>query len=158
MTGSSSAAFDPVEAYINKHPASATTRLVVRVRPGWRAAQRARSIRAQIADFYWLHTGMHLLGRVAAWAGVLDVAMPRLWISRIDDAWAGCDPGRGLLVFDDRVIQAPLRVLDYVIVHELAHFEHRGHGAKFWARVAEALPDHHLRDDELRRLEPAMRW
>jgi predicted metal-dependent hydrolase len=133
-------------------------RLVVHVRGEWSPRTRARRIREQIGEFYGLQTGMHLLARVEGWARALRVKTPQLWMTRLGDAWAGCVPEQSLLVFDDRVIQAPLRVLDYVIVHELAHFYHRGHSAKFWSRVAKALPDHRERDDELRRLEPAMRW
>ena len=133
-------------------------RLVVRVARDWSPSTRARHIRAQIAEFYSLQTGMHLLARVHLWAAALNVEPPRLWMTRLGDAWAGCDPSSNLLVFDERVIQAPLRILDYVIVHELAHFFHRTHGRAFWARVATVMPDWAARDEALRRLEPAMRW
>lgn len=133
-------------------------RLVVRIQRAWSPAIRARRIRAQIAEFYSLQTGMHLLARVHLWAAALDVEPPRLWMTHLGDAWAGCDPASNLLVFDDRIIQAPLRVLDYVIVHELAHFFHRTHGRSFWARVSTVMPDWPERDEELRLLEPAMRW
>jgi predicted metal-dependent hydrolase len=37
---------------------------------------------------------------------------------------------------------APPPVLEYVVVHELCHIKERNHSAKFWALVAEHLPDY----------------
>ena len=36
---------------------------------------------------------------------------------------------------------APKRVLEYVVVHELAHLKHRSHGEAFWAYLGSILPD-----------------
>lgn len=40
---------------------------------------------------------------------------------------------------------APPEVLEYVVVHELCHIQIRNHSAKFWALVAEHLPDYQSR-------------
>jgi predicted metal-dependent hydrolase len=42
-------------------------------------------------------------------------------------------------------IALPPSVIDYVIVHELAHVEHAHHGEGFWAAVRRAMPDHEAR-------------
>jgi predicted metal-dependent hydrolase len=36
----------------------------------------------------------------------------------------------------------PEDILDYVIVHELAHTKYRSHGPRFWALVEKVMPDH----------------
>nr|WP_257622021.1 M48 family metallopeptidase [Aeromonas hydrophila] len=39
-------------------------------------------------------------------------------------------------------MMAPLSVLDYIVVHELAHRLHRNHNAAFWDAVDKVLPDY----------------
>lgn len=48
---------------------------------------------------------------------------------------------RGSLSFNWRLVLAPAAVLDYVVVHELAHLRAFGHGPRFWALVRSWVPD-----------------
>lgn len=64
--------------------------------------------------------------------------------------WGSCSV-RGTLSFPWRLVMAPPTVIDYVIVHELAHLEIRNHSPKFWARVAEWMPDYKQQVAWLRR-------
>ncbi len=52
---------------------------------------------------------------------------------------------RGCVSFSWRLIHAPPEVLDYVVVHELAHLLAPGHNPRFWRVVAAILPDHKAR-------------
>ena len=36
----------------------------------------------------------------------------------------------------------PIRVIDYVVVHELAHFEEHNHSKNFWVKVKTIMPDY----------------
>jgi predicted metal-dependent hydrolase len=55
--------------------------------------------------------------------------------------WGSCGPS-GTMHIDWRLVFAPKRVLEYVVVHELAHLKHRSHGTTFWAYLGSMLPDH----------------
>lgn len=48
----------------------------------------------------------------------------------------------GTLSFNYRLMYAPLKVLDYVVVHELCHITHMNHSKDFWNMVASILPDY----------------
>ena len=67
--------------------------------------------------------------------------------------WASCAPD-GTVRFNWRVIMAEPAMLDYVVVHELAHLTVKNHSADFWIRVASALPDYAVRRRRLRELGP----
>jgi len=45
---------------------------------------------------------------------------------------------------------APLPVIDYVVVHELAHLLEKSHSRRFWAQVQAILPDYKVRRDWLK--------
>lgn len=46
---------------------------------------------------------------------------------------------------------APLEVIDYVVVHELAHVRVQNHSAAFWAEVEQMMPDYKTYRDWLKR-------
>jgi predicted metal-dependent hydrolase len=78
---------------------------------------------------------------------------------RISDArgrWGSCT-SRGGLNFSWRLIQAPLEIVDYVIVHELVHLRQPDHSRKFWAKVKEIMPDYERRRKWLRENERLLR-
>lgn len=55
--------------------------------------------------------------------------------------WGSCSP-RGTIRLNWRLVLAPERIIEYVIVHELAHLEHLDHSVRFWVCVEKAMPDH----------------
>jgi predicted metal-dependent hydrolase len=54
--------------------------------------------------------------------------------------WGSCGQKRTVNI-DWRLVFAPKRVLEYVVVHELAHLKHRSHGPKFWDFLRKLLHD-----------------
>ncbi len=57
--------------------------------------------------------------------------------------WGSCS-SRGTLSFSYRLMFAPPRVLDYVVVHELCHLTHMNHSADFWGMVQRIMPDYRI--------------
>lgn len=55
--------------------------------------------------------------------------------------WGSCS-SNGTLSFSFRLMLAPPRVLDYVVVHELCHLTHMNHSKEFWNMVEDILPDY----------------
>lgn len=55
--------------------------------------------------------------------------------------WGSCS-ARGTVSFSWRLLMAPARVAEYVVVHELAHLVHLDHSPAFWALVDEVRPAH----------------
>lgn len=55
--------------------------------------------------------------------------------------WGSCTP-KNNLNFNWRLIKAPIRVIEYVIVHELAHLLEPNHTERFWQIVKTQIPDY----------------
>lgn len=87
--------------------------------------------------------------RAAALAHQHGYTYTSLRITGARSRWGSCGAG-GRLNFTWRLIQAPVEIIDYVIVHELAHLVVRNHSSKFWERVRRHIPDYAQRRKWLR--------
>jgi predicted metal-dependent hydrolase len=57
------------------------------------------------------------------------------WVDNQESRWGSCTPADRSIRISSRLGQEPAWVVDYVIVHELAHLSVSGHGPRFWALV-----------------------
>ena len=61
-------------------------------------------------------------------------------VADIANGWGSCGP-EGNVLINWHLIFAPIKVLEYVVVHELAHLLHRSHDHEFWAFLSVIYPD-----------------
>jgi predicted metal-dependent hydrolase len=61
------------------------------------------------------------------------------WVTNQNTRWGSCTPAEGSIRLSHRLQGMPEYVVDYVLLHELAHLLVPGHGARFWA-LLEAYP------------------
>ncbi|HVA76038.1 MAG TPA: M48 family metallopeptidase [Acidimicrobiales bacterium] len=57
------------------------------------------------------------------------------WVDNQEWRWGSCTPADGSIRISSRLAREPGWVIDYVVVHELAHLSVPGHGARFWSLV-----------------------
>lgn len=80
-----------------------------------------------------------LAARAEELAGRYLVGAPRpssvRWVTNQATRWGSCTPSTGAIRISSRLQRVPEWVLDYVLVHELAHLVVPGHGPDFWALV-----------------------
>lgn len=58
------------------------------------------------------------------------------WVSNQKNRWGSCTPADGSIRLSQRLLGMPSWVLDYVIIHELAHLIVADHGPAFWKLLA----------------------
>jgi predicted metal-dependent hydrolase len=69
----------------------------------------------------------------------LEVPDSIRWVDNQESRWGSCTPAHRTIRISSRLAREPMWVIDYVIVHELAHLSVSGHGARFW-RLVERYP------------------
>jgi len=108
------------------------------------AAVRKRAIawlKARARDFF--------AGRVQHYADKLRVPAPTLALSSARTQWGICTEG-GHVRINWRLAHLPVRLIDYVVAHELAHLKQMNHSKRFWAVVESLYPDCESARRELR--------
>jgi len=109
--------------------------LVVSMRaPGIEGARRL------LRRWYHGEATRWLAQRVAELSARLGLSATRMSVRNPRWRWGSCSP-TGSLSFNYRLVMAPPDVLDYVVVHELAHLTFSNHSKQFWALVAAHHPD-----------------
>ena len=73
-------------------------------------------------------------------ARAAGVEPPTLRIREQQRKWGCCTPKNGIIL-NVRVLLAPEPVIRYLVVHEVAHLEHRHHQDSFWAEVERLMPE-----------------
>ena len=82
--------------------------------------------------------------RAAYFAEKMGVDYGRIAIKAAKTRWGSCS-AQGNLNFHWKLILMPPAILDYVVVHELAHRIEMNHSPRFWAQVERILPDYRER-------------
>ncbi len=96
---------------------------------------------ALLTTWYKAEAARLLPARAALLAAFFGLKFGKVRISSARRRWGSCSTS-GTISLSWRLVMAPAEVMDYVIVHELAHIMEKNHGPEFWARVAAMQPDY----------------
>lgn len=94
-----------------------------------------------LRDWYIKKAKEKITPQVKFYATHMGVSYNDILISDLKYRWGSCTP-KNNLNFNWRLIKSPMRVIEYVIVHELTHLLEPNHTANFWAIVKTQLPDY----------------
>ena len=88
--------------------------------------------------------------RVRHWSAVMGVSPKRVFLKNQRTLWGSCST-RGNLNFNRVLAGAPADIVDYVVIHELAHLKEMNHSRRFWDVVEAWCPEQKQRRRWLRR-------
>ena len=97
----------------------------------------------------------HFHAAMAEHALRFGVPTPPLRLSSARTRWGSCSQRSGIRL-NWRLIHFPPQIIDYVIVHELAHLREMNHSPRFWAIVAHYCPDFRAARDQLKQLSATL--
>jgi hypothetical protein len=109
--------------------------LVGLTRDRWTAA----ILRPAIREFYRQQLSAQLELKLPERAALMGVRYQTFSIGFAEHRWGSCIAG-GRLRFNGRLAMMPPEIMDYVIVHELAHLKELNHSSRFWTHVKTIRP------------------
>jgi predicted metal-dependent hydrolase len=112
------------------------THLILTVRPGCPAEKRAEVIHAWHKSL--LHATVPAL--IQQWEKKLNVRVAGYFLQRMKTRWGSCNYVKRHIRLNTELVKKPKDLLEYVIVHELAHLIERTHNARFIAVLDEHYP------------------
>ena len=129
-------------------------RFIISVPKGLRGCERVERIRGEIVAWYRARAAERMERDAVRWLPKFDHGrkpriLPRILIRDQKRRWGSC-AADGTLRFNWRLMMLDPSLIEYVVVHELAHLDVRNHSKDFWDLVASVMPDVQQRKRRLR--------
>jgi|TARA_B110000263_G_scaffold55737_1_gene47215 predicted metal-dependent hydrolase len=102
--------------------------------------EEKQTVKSLIAAWYKQKASEKLITRSVDWSKLLKVEPASIRIKEYKSQWGSCSVS-GVISYDWRIIMAPIEVVDYLVVHELAHLLEHNHSQKYWRHVETIIPD-----------------
>lgn len=74
---------------------------------------------------------------------------------KLRSRWGSCS-NEGVITLNYYLVQLPWHLIDYVILHELAHTKHHNHGPAFWQLFESILPEARILKKEIKAYQPIL--
>lgn len=100
----------------------------------------AAQVRAAVQAWILREARSYFTARMLHHAATMDVRWNALRLTSASTRWGSANSS-GIIRLNWRLMQHSPQIIDYVVVHELAHLHHMDHSPQFWAVVAQVLPD-----------------
>jgi len=100
---------------------------------------RTKEIKEAVTEWYKERALHFLIQRVSRYTRYVKTQPKDISIRKIKLRWGSCTQD-GKLLFNWRIIMAPVSAIDYVVIHELCHLDDPDHSASFWNAVESLQP------------------
>lgn len=100
-----------------------------------------RTVDALLSRWYKIKTVQIVIPRAIHFAKEFGLEFLKISISTARLRWGSCNK-KGHITFSFRLIMLPSEIIDYIIIHELAHLVELNHSKQFWAAVQKMMPEY----------------
>ena len=121
--------------------------MILRVRP--QATEEKKE--AIVAQFYRAQIGEAVSSLISKWTALMGVTVERLYVRQMKTKWGSCNPRARAIRLNTELAKKPKHCLEYILVHELAHFFEPHHGDRFVRSMDKFMPQWRQYREELNR-------
>ena len=113
------------------------------------SGQQPYMIRNAVVRWYKRQAEQKIREKVKRYVPIVGVEPAGVAIKTFKSRWGSCT-AKGELEFNWRIMLAPNRMVDYVVIHELCHLIYHDHSPEFWCEVCRVMPDYQVCREWLR--------
>jgi predicted metal-dependent hydrolase len=92
--------------------------------------------------FYRNRGKKYISSRAGKYAEAMGLKIDEISVMDLKTRWASCSAKKLKINFNWKVMMAPASVINYLIVHELTHFNHKRHNMAFWNAIDKIIPNY----------------
>jgi predicted metal-dependent hydrolase len=92
-----------------------------------------------IDHFYKMEAQKFIPSLVKKWEEIMQVKANKISFRKTKRQWGSCS-AKNILSFNTMIIKLPQDVIQYIIVHELAHIKYKHHQKEFWKEIEKYIP------------------
>ncbi len=122
---------DAVPAVELKH-----SKLLLKVRPNSDKEKK----QAVLEGWYREQLKAAVPALIAKWQPLMGVKVGRFFVQRMKTKWGSCNPSAGSIRLNTELAKKPRECLEYIMVHEMAHFLEPTHNQRFIALMDQFMP------------------
>lgn len=99
------------------------------------------TVKSSLESWYKAHALIRLTDKTKRYAKIIGVCPKAITVRDYKSRWGSCSAS-GIITYNWRIIMAPHRIVDYVVVHELSHLLEHNHSPKYWRHVENVIADY----------------
>jgi predicted metal-dependent hydrolase len=105
-----------------------------------------------VDNFYKEKAAIKIPPLVKKWSERMMVTPEHISFRKANKRWGSCSP-TNRLSFNYHLIKLPTSLIEYVVVHELAHICCKNHSPEFWSLVGNFMPDYREKEEKIKGFE-----
>ncbi len=99
--------------------------------------------------FYRIYAKNYLVPRVEHYSQIMNLCYSDIKFRKMRSRWGSCS-SKGVITLNSELIKIDKRLIDFIVVHELAHLVHMNHSKRFHSLVEQYMPNAKALNQELR--------
>lgn len=111
--------------------------------------EKTNELKLLFREWYISHGYKKIEERMNLYCPKMELQPSKVVLKEQKMRWGSCTPD-GNIYLNWQIMTAPMSIVDYVLVHELAHLKYLDHSTDYWRFVRSILPDYEQRKEWLR--------
>ena len=103
--------------------------------------RNSEHLKAVVEQWYRTKALSRLIDKTRRYSAILKVEPTSINLKDYKAMWGSCSP-KGVVSYNWRIILAPHKIVDYIVVHELCHLIEPNHSSKYWKQVRSVIPEY----------------